>query len=133
MKTRSARVGLVAVLAVFTQALSLASVRPDSEEEKIAWLITQVRESPAVFLRNGSEYDGNHAASHLEWKLRWAGKRVQTAGQFIEGVASRSEQTSKVYEIRLEDGRTMPLGDWLEERLATREGKTKVPSAQGGG
>ncbi|HEX7253588.1 MAG TPA: DUF5329 family protein, partial [Thermoanaerobaculia bacterium] len=84
-----------------------------------------VKGSDAVFIRNGSEYSGEKAAAHLKSKLLFAGKRVQTAREFIVGVASRSETSGQPYEIRTKDGVRRPLEKWLLERLAVFEkGKT---------
>jgi hypothetical protein len=46
---------------------------------------------------------------------------VQTARQFILGVASHSEETGKPYEIRLPDGTQKSIQVWLLERLAVYE------------
>ncbi|HEX5856315.1 MAG TPA: DUF5329 family protein, partial [Thermoanaerobaculia bacterium] len=75
----------------------------------------------ATFIRNGTEYDASKAVSHLKTKLLFAGRRVQTARQFIVGVASRSSESGKPYEIRFPDGRQAPMEVWLLERLAVYE------------
>lgn len=102
-------------------AYSLGASRPEAEQAKIDWLLKEVGNSAAVFIRNGKEYDGARAASHLRTKLLFAGRRVQTARQFIVGVASHSEASGKPYEIRLPDGRQGRLQTWLLERLAVYE------------
>ena len=107
-------------------AVSLsAATRPASEQERIDWLLAEIRGSDAVFMRNGKAYDGKQAASHLKSKLWWAGKRVQTVREFIVGVASRSEETGKPYEIRMKDGSHGPLEKWLLERLVVYEKGSK--------
>jgi hypothetical protein len=108
-------------------AFSLASVeaiaagRPATEQAKIDWLLSEVGNSTAVFIRNGKEYDGAQAVAHLKMKLFFAGRRVQTVRQFIVGVASRSEASGKPYEIRVPDGKQGPLQEWLLERLSVYE------------
>ncbi|HSB64650.1 MAG TPA: DUF5329 family protein [Thermoanaerobaculia bacterium] len=115
---RSARV----LLALLLVAMPLAGAkRPVAEQEKIDWLLSEIERSDAVFLRNGAEYDGHKAASHLKTKLFWGGKQVQTARDFIVGVCSRSEASGKPYEIRLKSGPTRPLEKWLLERLEAFE------------
>jgi hypothetical protein len=69
----------------------------------------------------GTRSDGEKAAAHLKSKLFWAGKRVQTARDFIVGVASHSEASGKPYEIRAKDGKREPLAKWLIERLEVFE------------
>ncbi|HEX9148684.1 MAG TPA: DUF5329 family protein [Thermoanaerobaculia bacterium] len=96
-------------------------IRPVAEQTKIDFLLGEVRSSPAIFVRNGSEYPGRSAASHLLSKLNFAGKRVQNARQFITGIASHSEASGKPYEIRWPDGRREALAEWLLERLAIYE------------
>jgi len=111
-----------AIAALLSIALPLAAAtRPSAEQQGIDWLLLEVQHSDAVFIRNGTEYDGEKASSHLKTKLWFAGKRVQTARDFIFGVATRSEESGKPYEIRLKDGTQEPLEKWLRERLAVFE------------
>jgi hypothetical protein len=98
-----------------------AASRPAEEQARIDWLLQEVGNSKATFIRNGKEYDAAKALSHLKTKLLFAGKRVQTARQFIVGVASHSEETGKPYEIRQPDGKQGPMEVWLLERLAVYE------------
>ena len=99
----------------------MAASRPAAEQAKIDWLLEEVGGSKATFIRNGKEYEASKAVSHLKTKLLFAGSRVQTAKQFIVGVASHSEESGKPYEIRLPDGNQLKLETWLLERLAVRE------------
>jgi hypothetical protein len=110
------------LLAVSFPAAAAAASRPSAEQEKIDWLIEQVRSSDATFVRNGSEYTGAQAASHLKTKLFFAGKRVQTAKDFIVGVATHSEESGQPYEIRPKGATApAPLGTWLADRLTEHE------------
>ncbi len=110
--------GLVLLLAA-TGAVGVS--RPAAEQAKIDWLLAEVGNSKATFVRNGKEYDGAKAMAHLKTKLLFAGRRVQTVRQFIVGIASHSEETGKPYEIRLPDGKQQPMLVWLMERLAVYE------------
>lgn len=123
---RSVRVAsLVALVVLFLghggRLSAATAVRPVPEQNKIDYLIGEVKGSPATFLRNGAEHTGIRAAAHLARKLRFAGKRVQTARDFIVGIASKSEQSGKPYEIRWPDGRRQRLAEWLTARLANYE------------
>jgi Family of unknown function (DUF5329) len=110
------------LLALLLVALPLAAAkRPVAEQEKIDSLLSEIERSDATFLRNGAEFDGRKAASHLKMKLFWAGKRVQTARDFILGVCSHSEASGKAYEIRFKDDTRRPLEKWLSERLDALE------------
>ncbi|HVE66201.1 MAG TPA: DUF5329 family protein [Thermoanaerobaculia bacterium] len=113
-------------LAILLVASSLAgaasgATRPVAEQAKIDLLLEAVRGSDAVFIRNGKEHSGPKAASHLRRKLAFAGGRVQTARDFITGIATRSEETGEPYRLRLPEGRVRPLAEWLTERLAEIE------------
>jgi Family of unknown function (DUF5329) len=117
------RRGAFAVLGFFLAAASLfaAAVRPAAEQEKIDFLLAEVKNSRDVFIRNGREYAGAKASAHLAMKLRFAGKRVQTATDFVLGVASKSEESGKLYEVRTREGHREPLRDWLLARLQLHE------------
>ena len=117
MKLRNFWIGSLILLSV-SSSIAFAAQRPAAEQSKIDWLLDQVERSAATFIRNGKEYDAKKAVSHLKTKLLFAGKRVQTARDFIAGIASHSEETGKPYEIRFPDGKTMLVGDWLSARLA---------------
>ncbi len=51
-----------------------------TEQQKIDDLIHTVEtlQKNATFIRNGTEYDAAHAASHLRLKLRFAGSRIKS-------------------------------------------------------
>jgi hypothetical protein len=104
-----------------------AALRPLEEQTKIDFLIGEVKKSDDVFIRNGSTYSGKRAALHLSLKLRFAGKRVQTAMDFVLGLASKSEESGKLYEVRTREGHREPLRDWLLARLQLHE-KTNAGS-----
>jgi hypothetical protein len=99
----------------------LGASRPEAEQIRIDWLLSEIGNSKGTFIRNGKEYNASTAVSHLKTKLRFAGSRVQTVRQFIVGVASRSSESGKPYEIRLPDGKQQPMEVWLLERLAVYE------------
>ena len=109
------------VLLLAASSLLAATVRPPAEQEKIDFLLAEVKKSDDVFVRNGREYSGAKASSHLAMKLRFAGKRVQTATDFVLGVASKSEESGKLYEVRTREGHREPLRDWLLARLQLHE------------
>ena len=115
------RLGRSVFVLFFVALAAAAASRPEGEQAKIEWLLKEVGDSKAVFIRNGREYDADKAVSHLKTKLLFAGGRVQTARQFIVGVASHSEASGKPYEIRLPDGNQQKLETWLLERLAVYE------------
>ena len=93
-------------------------VPPLSEQVKIQSLIASIEQlQGAVFIRNGSEYDAHKAADHLRLKLKYAGKRVQTADQFISNLATGSSMSGKPYKIRFSDGHTVDSAMYFREQL----------------
>ena len=93
-----------------------------SEAQKIQALIHSVETlKGAVFIRNGSEYDGTKAAEHLRRKLDYAGSRIKTADQFIDKLATGSSMSGKPYKIRFADGRTVNSADFFHAELRRLE------------
>ncbi|HEY3172114.1 MAG TPA: DUF5329 family protein [Thermoanaerobaculia bacterium] len=119
MDRKPAAAALLAL--VLAQPGFAAALRPPEEQARIDFLIGEVKKSNDVFIRNGKEYSGNRAASHLSMKLRFAGRRIQTAMDFVLGVASKSEESGKLYEVRSRQGHREPLRDWLLARLQLHE------------
>jgi hypothetical protein len=101
-----------------------------SEAQKIQALIHSVETlKGAVFIRNGTEYDGAKAAEHLRRKLDYAGDRVQTADQFIERLATGSSMSGKPYKIRFADGQTVESAVFFRAQLRKLEGQTQAPQS----
>lgn len=89
-----------------------------SERARIDALLLAMEESGMTFIRNGTDYGGAEAASHLRRKLRAAGERVQTAEQFVEHLGSRSSMSGRAYQVRTKDGVTVDAGEWMRAQLA---------------
>jgi hypothetical protein len=103
------------ILALFSGALS---AQDNIEKKKIEYLISSIENlKDAIFIRNGSEYDGKIAAEHLRMKLKTAGGYVQTADDFIRLCASQSYITGKPYMIRLSNGKTIKSEEYFREKL----------------
>lgn len=111
--------------------LALASVanaaRPAVVQEEIDHLLAYVEKSDLRFIRNGSEHSAKESADHLRDKLGHAGDRVQSAEDFIVGIASKSYLSGKPYLIKTPDGKERPTGPWLTEELTRyRAGKGRA-------
>jgi hypothetical protein len=103
------------ILALFPAAVN---ARDNIEKKKIEFLISSVENlKGAIFIRNGSEYDGKQAAEHLRMKLSNAGGKVQTADDFIRLCASQSYITGKPYMIKLSNGKTIKSEKYFREKL----------------
>jgi hypothetical protein len=94
----------------------------DAESAHIGNLINHVRTlEGAVFIRNGEEHTPAEAAEHLQRKWDYAGDQITTAEQFIEQLATKSSTSGEPYVIRLQDGKEVPSGQYLRERLEELE------------
>jgi len=91
-----------------------------SEQQKIDYLIASVEALKDVsFIRNGSSYNAEQAASHMRLKLRMAGSRVKTVEDFIAYCATESSVTGIKYTIRFPDGHTIESATFLRDKLAS--------------
>ena len=90
---------------------------PLSEKEKIEALIQFVKKSDTLFIRGGVEYPSSKAADHLRMKWDYAGKRIKTARQFIDRIASKSSMTGKPYYVKSKDGKQITSAEWLSQAL----------------
>ena len=103
-----------------------------TEAQKIQALIHSIETlKGAVFIRNGSEHDAAKAAEHLRRKLDYAGKRISTADQFIDKLATGSSMSGKPYQIRFADGRTVESAAFLREQLRKLESPPPATAAKG--
>jgi len=109
-----------------------APARQLSEAQKIQALIASVEQlDGAVFIRNGTEHDAAKAAAHLRRKLGYAGKRVKTAEQFIDHLATGSSMTGKPYRIRFKDGQSVDSAVYFREQLRRLESLPARKTAKG--
>lgn len=112
MKTRAFLALLLCLIPISAHA------RDAKQDARIGHLISNVESlKGAVFIRNGTEYDTKAAAGHLRMKLGKAGKKVKTAEEFIEGIASESSSSGKPYQIRKSDGTVVNTRTYLYARL----------------
>src|SRR4249919_330171 len=101
-----------------------------TEAAKIQALIASIQQlKGAVFIRNGVEYDGAKAADHLRTKLNYAGKKVQTAEQFIDMLATGSSMSGKPYRIRFADGHSVESAVYFHEQLKRLEAEPAAKTA----
>lgn len=95
---------------------------PKLEEQKVYFLLNQVESSGLVFYRNGSSYSPKEAKSHLKFKyhrargLFFSTKHI-SAREFISKIASKSSTTGKDYLVGPINGKNIPLGIWLGNKL----------------
>ena len=115
---------LLTLLLVALVAPACLAAQQDSQAE-IDYLLNYIEHSKCRFIRSGTEYGPEEAATHLRMKLSKAGGRVKTAEDFINGIASKSYLTGKPYQIKLPDGSLHSTGPWLKDALERERQKTR--------
>ncbi|HEV7490319.1 MAG TPA: DUF5329 family protein [Rhodanobacteraceae bacterium] len=116
MKIRGDRAAWMLSFAVLVATFAFAASL--TEKQKIDALIHSIEVLPgAKFIRNGTAYDGNAAAEHLQQKRRYVGDRIKTANDFIVCCASRSSVSGKPYQIRFANGETVDAEIFLRAEL----------------
>jgi hypothetical protein len=115
---KSMKIKLVTAFVILALFSGAVGAQDNIEKKKIAILISSVANlKGAIFIRNGSEYDGKKAAEHLRMKLQKAGAKVKTADDFIRLCASKSSITGKPYMIRFSNGKTIKSEEYFREKL----------------
>jgi len=104
---------------IFALAATAVFAREAIEDQRIEYLIGVIQNMrDATFIRNGTPYDGQHAADHMRLKLRYAGSKVQTAEEFIVCCGTGSSMSGQPYLIKLPDGKTTASAEFLRAKLA---------------
>ena len=118
--TRQFKLILIFALTLVSGDLSFveAQTLPNLEKQKIEALIKQVANlKDAKFVRNGSAYNADSAATFLRRKWEANESEVKTARDFIDKVASFSGTSGKPYLIRFKDGGEIKSRDFLLAQL----------------
>lgn len=94
--------------------------------QQIDHLIDFIQESPCVFIRNGTEYDGKAAADHVRQKYEYYRdrNRIRSVEDFINLAATKSALSGKPYQIRCPGQQVAPAADWLRGELQGLRAKT---------
>jgi len=96
------------------------------DNHEIDYLLSYLAESGCTFVRNGDEHGAKEASDHLEMKYNYAKKRIKTADDFIDKIASKSSMSRKPYEVHCGDLKR-PAKQWLRAALvAHREAKKRT-------
>ena len=109
---------LIALLPLLLSVWAVPAHAAPSEQEKIGYLLDAIASSDLIFIREGREYSGKDARDHLQEKLYFTGRRIKTAQQFIDHIATGSSITGEPYYVKMPDGTKMESKDWLEKKLA---------------
>lgn len=76
-------------------------------------LLNIIEASGLKFIRNGEEHEGRAMAMLFRQKLSFFNQKNPTVDEFIKNVASRSSTSDEAYAVKLANGQTIPLSDWL--------------------
>jgi hypothetical protein len=106
--------GLIILMTFMVPCILVAN--PDNTDQEIQHLLAYIAEAKCRFIRNGKEYGPEAARKHIQKKYEYARKRIKTAEDFIQGVASKSSMSGKPYKIRCKD-QTRLCADWLGAEL----------------
>ncbi len=106
---------LVALVALVGIVAQISAAEP--LEQTIAYLIDQVANSNATFIRNGVSHTPAEAVAHIKAKYGHFKDRIKTPEDFIRLSASKSLLTGKPYLVRRPDGKEMQLDAWLTDAL----------------
>ena len=122
--TRHLKLILIFAFSLANGDLSFAQAQnlPNSEKQKIETLIKQVADlKDAKFVRNGSAYNADSAATFLRRKWEVNESEVKTPRDFNDKVASFSGTSGKPYLIRFKDGGEIKSRDFLLAQLKKLE------------
>ncbi len=110
------RTGIVLFVFLFISLLFTSISQAVTPEEQIridALLDTLASQNDLTFIRNGSTHSAQEAVEHLKLKLRKAGKRLNTAEEFIDYLATASSISNKPYLIQKQTKETVPAGAFI--------------------
>jgi Family of unknown function (DUF5329) len=110
---------------VFIIFLSANSVLASGNKE-IQYLLSFISSSDCIFIRNGDEHSPQKAREHLEMKYNYAKKRIHTAEDFIDKVATKSSLSRKLYTVRCGEV-IIPTGQWLTRSLESYRASSEIP------
>ena len=99
-----------------TQAAANQDPAKRSETEKVQRLIHEARYSGLVFIRNGREHSAGETADYLSARLQRFGGRLASAQTFVREVTPTGLRSAP-YQVRLANGETILMQQWLEARL----------------
>ncbi len=116
--TFNLRLLLALCLLLLSLSAVAASATTPADREIDALIASVAQLKGATFIRNGDEHSAADAASHLQLKRRNAGKRIQSAEDFIRYCATGSSLSGKPYQIRLANGQTIATADFFRARLS---------------
>ena len=111
-----AYLGVIVLIAL----IGVCAQRALAEEDlwsAIKYLLAYVENADVVFIRNDREHMPDEAATHMRRKYEHFKDQIKTPEDFIRLAGTKSLMTGKAYRVRLKDGKTVLMREWLEDAL----------------
>ncbi len=89
------------------------------QQMEIDFLISYVNNSECIFNRNGIDYKGSEAVTHIKRKYDYYKNDIKTTKDFIELAATKSEISGRTYTVKCKNSELQELGEWLLKALNT--------------
>ena len=122
------KIGRRAAMALFALLPSTTYAESQSMTlvQQIEHLIDFIQDSPCIFIRNGTGYDGAKAADHVRQKYEYYRNRdrIHSVEDFIDLAATKSALSGKPYQVRCPGQPVGPAADWLRAELVKIRAKT---------
>jgi len=96
------------------------------QKEEIDFLISYVKNSTCLFNRNGIDYKGSEAITHIKRKYDYFKDEIKTTEDFIALTATKSEISGRNYTVKCKNSEIQMLGKWLLKALNTFRGKAHL-------
>lgn len=109
---------LAIILFLFSGFWAFADISPKSHAE-IAYLKKYIIDSSCIFTRNGINYKGSEAVTHILRKEDYFKDKISSTEDFIRLAATKSEISGKKYTVSCTKGTIENLGEWFLEELAS--------------
>jgi Family of unknown function (DUF5329) len=89
----------------------------ENPADAINYLLTYVKNSDCIFIRNGREHTAKAAVAHMQRKYEHFKDEIKSPEDFIRLAATKSLMTGKPYFIETPDGTKLESENWLLEAL----------------
>jgi hypothetical protein len=94
---------------------------------EIDHLFQYIETSECSFIRNDNFYPSEKAVEHINKKYKHFLDRIQSAENFIEYSATKSELTGKLYYVKCPEHSRVRLNDWLLAELKRIREEQQIP------
>jgi len=107
----------IAIFCFMCLIMLIPSILYGQEISPVDAILTHIRDSEIIFIRNGERYTASQAYDWLKWKVRhrqYLKRPIMTRQDFIQRVADRSKKTGEPYWVVTSEGKTIRLQKWLK-------------------